>query len=384
VNRFVLVATATVVLVSGAGCGASQRESSSTAAGGVPDAVTAGLKRDFSGTSEKAPTGSVTVPAGLKIWVISCAQAAEGCSVPSAAMKEAGSSLNWDVTVFDGAFGAGGAYGNGVRQALAAKADAIVLMFVDCNLIQAPLREARTAGVPVIGVVSFDCDDSHTGGQSLFKASMQMNSAHADVADWVKEWGRAKARWIIDATKGKARVVSTVFDGKIIGDYANRGFTDELKSCGGCSIVDDVHIADSDISSGVMRQKFAAALTSHPDANATQSLFDAWMSFGGLGQAVNASGRAASIHAMGGEGLTPNLGLIRTKRGQNASVAYDASWLGWGAVDTTARALAGQPEAPEGIGWQTVDSSHNLPGGEGAYKASYDFRTAYKSIWKTS
>ncbi|MFH5823160.1 sugar ABC transporter substrate-binding protein [Georgenia sp. AZ-5] len=385
---------AAAVLLLTAACGSSGADTPKTGAGesrttaGPSDAPAteagatgATLETDLAGTSGQAPQEPVETEDGMNVWVISCAQLAEGCAVPGAAAQEAGEKLGWDVTVFDGAFGAGGAYTTGIRQALSAQADAIILIAVDCNLVQGPLREAQTANVAVIGVFSFDCDDPMIGGEPLFAGKVLMTTELPGIADWAKGWGEAKGRWIVDATDGQAKVVNTVFDGKILGTYLNDGLMSVLDDCEGCSVVEDVHVADTDIGSGVLRQKFAAALTAHPEANATHAVYDAWMSVAGLAQAVNESGRAASIAAMGGEGLTPNMEFIKNGRGQSAAVAYDASWVGYGAIDTVARVLAGQEPLPQGIGWQTVDTEHNVPDGDKGYQSEYDFRADYLAAW---
>ncbi|WP_411733429.1 sugar ABC transporter substrate-binding protein [Paeniglutamicibacter sp.] len=376
-----LAATLTALVLAAAGCSSPGTAQPTGQASGAGTNFATIADADFAGTSGKAPTTAVTTEPGQNVWILSCSQMSEGCATVSSAATEAAGLLGWKSTVYDGAFGAGGAYPTGVRQAIAAKADAIIVVSVDCNLIQAPLREAKRAGIPVVQAFSFDCDDPQVGGDALFTASMKMTEEHPDLAGWMQQWGAAKARWLMAETNGEARIINTVFDGKILGNHANKGFTEQLAECGNCEILEDVHVADSDIGSGVLRQKFSSALTANPTANATNALFDGWMSASGLAQAINSSGRSATIAAMGGEGLKPNMGFIKDGRGQSAAVAYDAQWLGWATVDVLARALAGAEQQIQGLGWQTVDVDHNTPEGESAYTSTYDFRADYRTAW---
>jgi len=82
-----------------------------------------------------------------------------GCSRPVAGAVAAAQALGWKTKVFDGQFGADDAYDTGIRQAVAAKATAILLIGIDCNTAKAGLEAAKSAGIPVLGANSFDCND---------------------------------------------------------------------------------------------------------------------------------------------------------------------------------------------------------------------------------
>src|SRR5207244_3512101 len=49
---------------------------------------------------------------------------------------------------------------DGIRQAIAAKADGIILWAVDCAPVKAPLQDAKKAGIPVVGWEAIDCDQT--------------------------------------------------------------------------------------------------------------------------------------------------------------------------------------------------------------------------------
>jgi ribose transport system substrate-binding protein len=103
----------------------------------------------------------------------------------------------------------------------------------------------------------------------------------------------------------------------------------------------------------------------------------------GIGPAIAASGKSGELAVIGGEGNPTNVKLIAADRGQDAANAVDAEWLGWAAVDTLNRVLAGRPAAPQGIGWQIVDRDHNI-GEAGTYAVDVDFKSAYRKVWGQS
>jgi ribose transport system substrate-binding protein len=341
-------------------------------------AISEDMAKDFAGTNQQPPSSAPTPTPGKNIWIIVCGKIVTGCQVPAEAAQEAGAKLGWKVTIVDGNLGVGDAFNNGIRQAIAAKADAIGLFGVDCSHTQGSLQQAATEKIPTFAVGSFDCDNPHIGGQPLFTASLQPQAEHPKYDDWLKAWGAAKARWLA-AKNPHAKIIVLAQDGALVSRYPIEGFLGEMKTCPGCEIVQTLRYNTEDMGSGVLRQKFASALVAHREANAVVSPFDSMIQLGGIAQAVSSSGR--NIDVVGGEGLAVSLQYIRDRRGQSAAIAYSMGWLGYGAIDTVNRIFAGQEQVPQGWGWQTVDVAHNLPAPGKLYEPSVDYRAAYLKAW---
>ena len=135
--------SATTVATAGGGA-------TTTAAGGDPVAyANAQMVKWYAGTERALPTSSPAPQKGKNIWVISCGQAAEGCADPTNAIVDAGKLIGWNMTVFDGKLDPT-LPSTGVRNAIAAKADGIILNVVDCQEVQQPLEEAHAAGIKII------------------------------------------------------------------------------------------------------------------------------------------------------------------------------------------------------------------------------------------
>src|SRR4051794_17892697 len=130
-----------VVAASVAACGSSSSDdakgdtgSSSTTAAGPAylKAADADLAKLYASTDGTPPATGPKAQKGKVVWEISCAEGAEGCALFSSTLKDAAQRLGWKLTVFDGKFNADNAYATGIRQAVAANADAIILNGVDC------------------------------------------------------------------------------------------------------------------------------------------------------------------------------------------------------------------------------------------------------------
>ncbi|GAA3076909.1 sugar ABC transporter substrate-binding protein [Streptosporangium carneum] len=323
------------------------------------------------------PTAAPSVPPGKKVWIVSCGQSAIGCQTGAEAVKEAAETVGWEAQICDGRLNAGGAFAQCVRQGVAARQDAIITEAVDCSDIRQPLREAKAAGVLTVDFWGFDCDTGvGASGERLFTASVIPADEYPTNEEYQKAIGQARAQWIMARSRGRASIIELVFKGTNIGSALHEGFATGIASCSGCK----VHPVDVTLSTfGDVRQLVESALLRHPDATWVSIPLDSLV-LAGAAQAVAGSPRRAELQLIGGEGLPPNLNLIRGGQGQNAAVGQPIDWYGWAAVDTLIRVFAGQNPIPAGLGFQTVDSRANLPR-SGPYVAPMDFRAAYRKAW---
>jgi len=374
-----------------AACGDSADSSSGspTSSAVLAEAETA-LAKNREGTDRALPKSAPKPQAGKNVWVISCTQAAEGCSRPAAGAKEAGESIGWKMTVFDGK-GSPDVFASGIRSAIAAKADAIILDAVDCVAVKSALQEARQAGVKIYGIFSMDCDDPFVGGKPLFDAQLTYEGGMSFGEYAEGPFIRSLADYVIAETKGEAQIIEFTQDDALIARHLGKGFEARIKDCSGCTIVAKVPITFSDLISGKLQAKAEAALTRYPQANVLYGLYDSALILG-ISQAVVASGRNDDLLVPGGEGLSPNIGFVRDNKGQDSIIGSPANWLGWAAIDGVNRLLQGQPQVDAGIGLQTLDGDGPLPEQTTYYDGNIDdegnpkvdYQAHYKKIWSGS
>ncbi|MFT3866658.1 MAG: substrate-binding domain-containing protein [Solirubrobacterales bacterium] len=384
-----------------AGCGGGSSSSSSTASESTTSSEEAGggetqsassssfvaeaekeLALDYKGRFTKPPTEAPEHKSGVNMWLISCGEASQGCSEPIAAAKKAGEKLGWKVTTFDGNFGEGDAYNNGIRQAISAGAEVIITVGVNCDQAKSGYQAAKAANIVVVGADSYDCSDPQVNaGANLMSAETLFTPEFETAGDTSEERGRAKADWIIVHTNGEAKVINTDFAALTGGRYENIGFEEEIKKCTTCEVVKKIEYTPTDTANGVLKQAWASALTQYPEANAGTNTSDGIIIQDGLAQAVQSAGRTKTFALVGGEGYAPNVELIRNENGEDAATPFDSNWLAWGAVDTAIRIMAGQEAVPEGMGVQVIDKEHNLPAEGEQYKAPVNYEALYEKAW---
>jgi ribose transport system substrate-binding protein len=354
------------------GSGASEGSASASAGGGSADA----LQVAYEGQIGTPPTAATTPKEGVNLWVISCGEQVPGCSVPTAAAKEAAEAAGWEANVCDGQLNPNG-WGTCVRQAVSAGADVVIPIGIDCPAVQQPFQEAKDAGVTVVGGGGVDCDAA--GGQPLW-ASERLELEGVDAQAFNELQGKLAADWLIGQTDGQAKVLQLVFTDPVWGPWLSQGFEDELATCEECEIVGTLEYSNQDVGSGQLPQKFSTALLQAPDVNSVYFPVGGVVNVG-LAQAVVASGKSADLNVISTLGGGPNIDLIRNDGGLDAAVAIPAEWGAWGSVDTAIRALNGEEPQPQGSGVQVVDADENLPAAGEPFTGGVDYEAAYREAW---
>jgi len=388
-----LLAASAVAACSSSGTGSAPKSSAAGAPGGsssasstgsgasaaaTPDTPQAALAKAYAGVVGQPPSGPVKPVAKALVWVVSCGQQVPTCAGPAGAAVAAAKAAGWDAKVCDGKLNPQG-WAACIRQGISAKATGILVIGQDCNSFQAALQESNAAKIPVIGTGGNDCDV--TGGKKLFAATVQ-NVSGMTAQQWWAELGKLQADWIIGKTDGKAQVLSLHFTDAIWGSWIQDAFAKELGTCGGCKIVNTLKVGNADVATGKLPQMFGTALVKAATVNSVNVPLDGWF-FAGLSQAIQSSGRSNELSVIGAFGEPGNLDMIRKGIGEDATVAFNAEWVGWAGVDALARVLANQAPQPAGAGLQTIDATHNLPaaGQPFAYSPAVDFAGAYKKDW---
>lgn len=372
-RQLAAMSLAMVGLATMAACGESEGGSAGASSGQeVVDAAVARLDELYAGTDEQPPTEGPAAERGKNVWVISCAEAAEGCALASRETQAGAEVLGWDVTVVDGQFNANNAYATGVRQAVAAGADGIILSGVDCADVKQALVEAAEEGIEAVHSQSADgCADAPDISTEVIPSS-----SITSPVDFGRAWGEAKATYLVSKLDGSGKILNVLLSGVSHSEVIDEGFKRGVEPCSGCEVI-DVPITLADLGAGTFQKKLADALLRHSDADAVVVPYDNLIQQG-AGPAL-AQAQMDDVILVGGEGLESNLALIREGT-QTADIAYDTGWLSWAAVDTLNRAFAGEPAVPQGFGFTAVDESHNMPS-SGAFASPVDFRAMYEQVW---
>ena len=386
ITRAGIVLAAIAVAVA---CSSSNKSSSSGTGGGttVPaqnpnvalTKAVAATQANFKGSYTNVSPTSRPATKNKSVIIISASQASISSSVPANGAAEAAKKLGWKTTIYDAQLNPS-KYAPLVRQAVAAKPDGIILVAIDCQNVQQPLQEAKSAGIKVVAIYAFDCNDPHAGGAStgLFSGSINYGAKAANIDKFTESYGADQAQYIIAATHNKAKIIAIQDPEFTVLYYTLKGFTDTINASGGSKIVDTLNVTSSDITTGKIQAKVQAEFLRHPEADWVKSPYTYVTQ---LGIAPALGSKAGTLHVMGGEGFAPELDLIREGKVTAVNI-ISSTWTGWAAADTLNSVFLGKPPSDSGIGWVIADKDHNVPPTPGSeYVPTIDFKAEYEKAW---
>jgi ribose transport system substrate-binding protein len=340
----------------------------------------------YAGTYQDPPTHSPKPAVGKSIWIISYLQTYTSSATTAAAAQKAAQALGWNATVFD-AKGDPATAVNGIRQAIAAKASAIFAIYWDCSAVKAGLLAAKSAGIVTMADEASDCP-----GNPLYNYIVSYNSGVFPYNDggflgYLEGWEAVSAQYIIASTSAHAKVID--FDETDIAAtvYQDKGFRQQMATCGGCKIVDTVTFTGADLGPA-LQQKAQQAFLQHPDANAVVVPADAILT-GGVLAAMKSAGKYGSLVIGGGEGGPDLISAMKAYPGHWGFSSLPIAWEGWQAVDAANRLFNGQqPIHDSGMGYQIVDKTRNTPPGNEMIPFKngqpIDFAGVYTKAWTSS
>jgi ribose transport system substrate-binding protein len=362
-----------------ASASASSGSTAALSSSGVPAAVETLLQQGYKGTFQPPPTSGPKAAAGKKVWVISCGQIAATCASIAGAAMQAGQALGWKMTLFDGKLDPT-LYSTGILEAIADKANGILTVAVDCADAKSPLEQAKAAGIMTVTVSGFDCNNSiDPTGPPVYSTYVKYTGIDGYGTTYA-DWKKYDAAWDIAATDGKAKVINSYSPGYLVSEFQNQGFTDEMKLCATCSIVDELGITATDQEGAGAQDKLQSALLKNPDANVVQVGVDDW--FERFANAALKEVNRSGLEVSGDECSNTAIAEIKAGGPQKVCIGRDFSWESWAAMDELNRQFASPGSAPvdEGLGFDIVDATHNLPSGD-TWSSPYNFEADYEKIW---
>ena len=336
------------------------------------NAVQAGYK----GTSTLPDATPRPAAKDKRVIFISAGQNSISSSIPLAGQVEAAKALGWTTQLLDGQSNPS-LWPGLVRQAIAAKPDAISLQSIDCPLVAGPLKEARAKGIKIAASYSFDCDDPKFKGEPLFDAIPFYASANGDLGEFTRSYAQLQGEAVIAKLGDKANVLQLNDEEFRILEYTSEGFQRAIKAGGGNLTYTPFQVSNLGPS---LEALVSGELLKNPDINVVKSPFTG-ATLLGIASGIKKAGRTDKVYVVGGEGFAPELDLMRQGVVDVANINPPA-WVGWATIDSLNSVFNGEKPVDCGIGWTLVDPDHGLPSKFGsAFEDFPDYKSVYTKAW---
>lgn len=345
-------------------------------AGKAQETAIANVEEGYAGTSKLPDDTPRPAAKGKRVIFISAGQNSISAAAPMAGQIEAAKALGWQTQLLDGQSNPA-LWPGLVRQAIAAKPDAISLQGIDCPLVAKPLEEARAAGIKISAGYSFDCDDPKFKGEAHFDAK-PFYASTGDFSETMRRYGELQGDAAIAKLGAEANVLQLNTEEFRITEYTSEGFQGAIERGGGTITYTTFLVSEL---GPALEAKVSAELLKNPDINVVKGPFTA-ATLLGIASAVQKSGRTDELYVIGGEGFAPELDLMRAGEIDVVNV-FPATWVGWATMDSLNSVFNGTEPVDSGIGLGTlVDKDHGLPAGDGSSFEDFpDYRAVYKKAW---
>ena len=367
---------ALAALVACGGLAAGLIASSSSTAASTPAwlaKVDATVAQAYKGQDMVVPPGPKGV-SGKSIWNLACTLTIPDCANANAGVTEAGAALGWKVTSVDTNTNPITA-GQDILNAIAAHADGIVIVGIDCPAIQSSMQQAKAANIPVIVIGGLNCTPPlYTGTAYIANLPFEAGQAGPYTLDRID--------WAIAQTHGNLKMIVVNISDFSTAAGQTAAALQDLKVCPTCKVVDEINLSIQNLPA--LGQLLPAALNQYPQANSV-FLYSGSALITGAQTAIENAGRATGknqIQVVSAEGDYGEPGLIR-KGWDIGFTGLSINWTGWQSVDFLNRLFHGvaASKLPKlGVGLQLVDATHNLPKGN-AWSPPINYEADYLKEW---
>jgi ribose transport system substrate-binding protein len=259
----------------------------------------------------------------------------------------------------------------GFQQAIATKADAVVLMAFSTDLFKSQIQQAKAAGIKVI-TAQTGVPGKVNGGQD------------AEVTfDYVKV-GQLIGDWVVADSNGSGKALLVTSDDVPASQPQAQGTLSEVKRlCPSCDVkVKDVQIPQWEASIPTL---FQTTINTDPKRTYLLPVYDG-QALGGLG-AIRTAGAGSRVK-VGTFNATP--GIVEQLKDPSSGLKLDVGgqneWWAYACADTIFRVLTGtKPIENYHVGLRIFDTSNaNLIQGKDEfswYGEAADYKTKFAALW---
>lgn len=348
-----------------------------TAATRAQDAVQAA--KDYIGkvtapvTAWDGPTTGPKAVAGHKLIVyVSADQRNGGARGVGLGIEQAAKVMGWEVRAIDGQ-GSVNARADGISQAIALKADGLVLDAVDAAEQASAIQQAEKAGITVVGW--------HSGPAP---GPMPKYDLFTNITTDPLQVAKAAASYAVANSNGKAGAIIFTDSAYAIAIAKSNEMAAVIKSCRTCTMlsVQDTPLADA----ANRMPQLTTSLLQRYGAKWTYALSVNDLTFDFMAPSLESAGIGGDDppHAISaGDGSESAFQRIRTGQYQLATVAEPLYLHGWQIVDELNRAFAGnRPSGYVAPPHLFVKTNIDKDGGpNNIFDPQNGYRDAYRKIW---
>jgi ribose transport system substrate-binding protein len=263
---------------------------------------------------------------GRKIFEIPITSEVPFIAAVEMGMRQAAEEVGAELIVYPNQ-GEPSQWAQGIRTAIAERADAILLLAQNPELVGPQIRQAEAAGIPVIVLRT-------TGeGESCPRVGTACVPAPFEQA------GRLEADWVIADSGGTANIlVITSNDARSTRPLLNGLMAELAEKCPRC----EAHFVDVPIPEWAnrVRTEVQSALVRDPEINYVIPIYDSMSQY--AVPAIRAARATERVRISTFNGTPFVLGMLQEDDVVAMDVGENLAWVGWASMDQAFRVIAGE------------------------------------------
>jgi ribose transport system substrate-binding protein len=263
---------------------------------------------------------------GRKIFEIPITSEVPFIAAVEMGMRQAAEEVGAELVVYPNQ-GEPSQWAQGIRTAIAERADAILLLAQNPELVGPQIRQAEAAGIPVIVLRT-------TGeGESCPRVGTACVPAPFEQA------GRLEADWVIADSGGTANIlVITSNDARSTRPLLNGLMAELAEKCPRC----EAHFVDVPIPEWAnrVRTEVQSALVRDPEINYVIPIYDSMSQY--AVPAIRAARATERVRISTFNGTPFVLGMLQEDDVVAMDVGENLAWVGWASMDQAFRVIAGE------------------------------------------
>ncbi len=373
-SRLLVPVLATVVLLLAA-CGSvssssgSQGATSSNALAQAKSVVqSAEQTPKFSQYKPSKPAPSFT--SGMHIALVNGNAKSTAAALQAQGVEQAAAAVGWTTQQYDG-MGTSSGKITAFENALATRPNGVVLLAVDQQIVSAGIRQATTAGIPVVSTMA-----GNTQGTSP-------TQVFADLSGADYQSGVTLGDWVVTNAAGSHTTANILeFEYPINNTVIHRdqGWDKALSACSNCHVVDKVQYSSADLQQ--LTASVAPAIETHPSVKYVMIDIGAYATY--VVKAIQAMGGsfANNIKLVSYDCVPFQIAHIRSGVVEAACDGQASVYSGWGAVDQLNRALHHQTALSEYVPSMLVTKSAPATVTDSTgFNGGFNFAANWKTFW---
>ncbi len=181
------------------------------------------LKELYANSNEPPPTSGPPAAKDKTVVWVSLRPGSNWVRDPGQSFLEAAKALGWKASIADGKLNVGNGYATRSTRRSPPTRTRSSGFGIGCEEAKTPYEEAKAAGIPVVETQNTDCNDPRAWTLAVQGRKSVHEESKVRLLNSTNATARNQAAYVVDRTKGKAKVLLTELSARLVKESVTDG-----------------------------------------------------------------------------------------------------------------------------------------------------------------